>query len=65
MDDLERLQNMFPTVEADVVAIIFREFGYDGELIGVELLESFKPLINHYYSHCINYCWLLARYLIM
>lgn len=35
MDDLERLQSMFPSVDADVVAIIFREFGHDGELIGV------------------------------
>ncbi len=31
MDDLERLQRMFPTIEGDVVAIVFNEYKTDGE----------------------------------
>ena len=31
MDDLERLQKMFPTVDGDVVAIVFNEYKNDGE----------------------------------
>lgn len=31
MDDLERLQTMFPSVEGDVVAIVFNEYKNDGE----------------------------------
>lgn len=31
MDDLERLQKMFPTIDGDVVAIVFAEYKKDGE----------------------------------
>ena len=30
MDDLERLQGLFPTVDGDVVAIVFNEYNHDG-----------------------------------
>lgn len=35
MDDLDRLQNLFPSVDGDVVAIVFSEYKKDGKYMMV------------------------------
>lgn len=52
MDDLERLQTMFPSLDGDVVAIVFNEYKNDGKLVG-KVFELVVPVA----TPPLNFVW--------